>query len=382
MSDEAVILGGVLLTLAVLVLFFQVALLSSRVDRVESNLTDVKFKVERNTERINELSGNLKELESNLLLVKKSLEESRKKTSLLWKEVLRAEKEVLNLKSARDLPVPPLESQYTTIIIASGDTLKEMSDAFQLGEYGIDLIVALNGLKDPNTIYVGEKIKIPASLKEKTSVPFNVEISKGMVEKGFDESGWVIFKLPAGTRVLSCMPGRVEEVREGYVRIYHGNSVESSYKWKGEIWVKKGQWVRSGEPIGVVKGDSLMFAVMVDGEPKDPLRVIFSYVGKFSASFYTEWEDGVLPQQATFKVTRSGKLVEKWWTVAADPKLLPLGSIIYIPEFARYPGGGIFEVQDTGAVVKDNRVDIYVGDLPLALKMARREVKVYVLRGD
>lgn len=77
-----------------------------------------------------------------------------------------------------------------------------------------------------------------------------------------------------------------------------------------------------------------------------------------------------------FGITRSGALVRRGM-VAADPNVLPLGSVIEI-EAGDY--SGIYTVMDTGAVVKGKRVDIYVPSYEEAIQFGRQKVKVRVLR--
>lgn len=50
--------------------------------------------------------------------------------------------------------------------------------------------------------------------------------------------------------------------------------------------------------------------------------------------------------------TASGKIAKANYTIAADPSVLPYGTIIYI-------NGQKFEVQDCGGAIKGNRIDIY-----------------------
>jgi 3D (Asp-Asp-Asp) domain-containing protein len=45
-------------------------------------------------------------------------------------------------------------------------------------------------------------------------------------------------------------------------------------------------------------------------------------------------------------------------SIAVDPKLIPLGSRVYIPAY-RHLGGGWFVAQDTGGAIKARHVDVY-----------------------
>jgi 3D (Asp-Asp-Asp) domain-containing protein len=45
-------------------------------------------------------------------------------------------------------------------------------------------------------------------------------------------------------------------------------------------------------------------------------------------------------------------------SIAVDPRLIPLGSRVYIPAYRR-PGGGWFVAQDTGGAIRGRHVDVY-----------------------
>jgi 3D (Asp-Asp-Asp) domain-containing protein len=75
-------------------------------------------------------------------------------------------------------------------------------------------------------------------------------------------------------------------------------------------------------------------------------------------------------------ITKSGVPVAPG-IVAADPKVLPLGSLIRL-ETTEYHG--IYQVLDIGGLVKGRIIDIYMPDLEEALTFGRRRVKIVVLR--
>jgi len=65
--------------------------------------------------------------------------------------------------------------------------------------------------------------------------------------------------------------------------------------------------------------------------------------------------------------------------VAADPKVLPLGSVIRIRGLA---GGldGDYVVADTGPKVRGRQIDIYMDDCRRAVRFGRQRVEVTLLR--
>ena len=64
---------------------------------------------------------------------------------------------------------------------------------------------------------------------------------------------------------------------------------------------------------------------------------------------------------------------------AADPDLLPIGSVIRIDSLGeKYDG--IYTVMDTGPKVQGRHVDVYLWSCNEALQMGRRKMKLTVLR--
>jgi len=69
--------------------------------------------------------------------------------------------------------------------------------------------------------------------------------------------------------------------------------------------------------------------------------------------------------------------VAKIGTIAADPKVIPLGSVIYVPGYGR----GI--VEDIGSAIKGKRIDLFMGEGEKALKRSliwgKKEVEITIL---
>ncbi len=65
--------------------------------------------------------------------------------------------------------------------------------------------------------------------------------------------------------------------------------------------------------------------------------------------------------------------------VAVDPKVIPLGTKLYIESMDGFPTYGYAVAEDTGGAIKGNRIDLFYNTNAQALKFGRRNVKVYVL---
>lgn len=77
-------------------------------------------------------------------------------------------------------------------------------------------------------------------------------------------------------------------------------------------------------------------------------------------------------------VTAAGVAVQAG-SAAADPKLLPLGSVIEIDvQDSRYDG--IYSVLDTGPAVQGAIIDLYMWSCHEALKFGRQPIRLTVLR--
>ena len=67
--------------------------------------------------------------------------------------------------------------------------------------------------------------------------------------------------------------------------------------------------------------------------------------------------------------------------VAADPRILPLGSTIRVSNAGAY--SGLYVVTDVGIAIVGRRIDIFVTELPVARAFGRKRVKVeLVTPGD
>ncbi|QKS60381.1 3D domain-containing protein [Paenibacillus barcinonensis] len=102
---------------------------------------------------------------------------------------------------------------------------------------------------------------------------------------------------------------------------------------------------------------------------------------KVTATGYTAGVEstGKTPKHPQYGITYSGVKVrrdkETVSTIAADPKLFPMGSILYIPGY----GYGI--VADTGSAIKGNKIDLYFPTTKQVYKeWGKKDVEVQVIK--
>ena len=91
-------------------------------------------------------------------------------------------------------------------------------------------------------------------------------------------------------------------------------------------------------------------------------------VARMKCTFYTGSPD------EGGSITALGTSVTPWYTVAVDPRVIPLGSKIRIEGF-----DGVFYCADTGGAIKGNIIDIAVGSKSEANRLGVQYRNVYLV---
>lgn len=76
-------------------------------------------------------------------------------------------------------------------------------------------------------------------------------------------------------------------------------------------------------------------------------------------------------------ITQSGIKAQNG-VVAADPQVLPMGTVIHVQNAGRY--SGTYVVADTGSKIRGHRIDIFIPDRFLCRLFGKRKVQVTVLQ--
>lgn len=72
-------------------------------------------------------------------------------------------------------------------------------------------------------------------------------------------------------------------------------------------------------------------------------------------------------------VTATGTVPTAGRTIAVDPTVIPYGTQVYIPAM-----GGTYIAEDTGGMIKGNKIDIYMSHGDIARQWGRQTIEVYV----
>lgn len=64
----------------------------------------------------------------------------------------------------------------------------------------------------------------------------------------------------------------------------------------------------------------------------------------------------------------------RWGTIAVDPKVIPLGSRVYVPYYDK-----VFIANDTGGIIRGTMIDIFMKSPKNMRNFGRRNIEIYVL---
>ena len=89
---------------------------------------------------------------------------------------------------------------------------------------------------------------------------------------------------------------------------------------------------------------------------------------------------GKRPGDKGYGITASGARAKRG-TVAVDPRVIPLGTKLYIKSLTTgVPDYGFAIAQDTGGAIKGNKIDLFMDTVWECLQFGRRPVMVYILK--
>lgn len=112
-----------------------------------------------------------------------------------------------------------------------------------------------------------------------------------------------------------------------------------------------------------------------ENDNENALTIDLSNAEIYEATAYTAGPEstGKNPGHPAYGITYSG-LPVKLGVVAVDPRVIPLGSIVWVE------GYGLAVAADTGSAIKGKRIDVYFPDVRTAMQWGRKDVRVAVLR--
>jgi uncharacterized protein YabE (DUF348 family) len=98
-----------------------------------------------------------------------------------------------------------------------------------------------------------------------------------------------------------------------------------------------------------------------------------------ATSYTASYEDtGKNPGDPGFGITYTGMKVRRG-VIAVDPRVIPLGTRVYIEGVGKVPDYGFAVAADIGGAIKGDKIDLYFEDGKSVRNWGIRKVKVYIL---
>lgn len=133
------------------------------------------------------------------------------------------------------------------------------------------------------------------------------------------------------------------------------------------IWYAKQMWNEHNETV--IDLTKQYNAAVAEEKKKAEENSKGRLLGTFKCTYYTGAAD------EGGNITALGTPVTPWYTVAVDPRVIPLGSKIRIGGY-----DGIFYCADTGSAIKGSILDIAVGSKSEASNLGVQYHKVYLVK--
>lgn len=151
--------------------------------------------------------------------------------------------------------------------------------------------------------------------------------------------------------------------------IVYNNGVEVSRNVKGEYVSQKA--VEEIIAVGTATGN----LATVGADTFSYKKVLTCSATAYDLSFQST---GKMPGHPAYGITATGTYA-KLGTVAVDPRVIPLGTKMYIVSTDGSVVYGYCTAEDTGGAIKGNKVDLFYNTTAECMQFGRRSVYVYIL---
>jgi uncharacterized protein YabE (DUF348 family) len=237
------------------------------------------------------------------------------------------------------------DGKETTLLTVAPDVQSVLKEAqIELGDKdkvipGLDIL--LNGNTNVKVVRVEEKI-----IQEKMKMDFSNEIRK---KEDMDKG--LVNVVKQGT------PGE----KELSIKVVYEDGKESSREIVGEKILK--------QPVNGIIEEGTKTTLIASRGQLTFVKAIKMVATAYDASFES---CGKHPDHPQYGITYSGLRVRPG-IVAVDPKVIPLGTWLYVE------GYGEALAADIGGAIKGNRIDLYYESPEDVAKYGKKKVKVYIL---
>ncbi len=292
------------------------------------------------------------------------------------------------------------EISFITYASNTAEVLAEKN--VTLGEYDETSIPMDSKVKDGDVIYVyrADTVKFVDGKETSVMITAMPDVESFLESRGIDPHGSILTNVALEEKIVENMEICVIYVEEKMVNAeevikYNTQRIANSKMSPGTTKVvKEGadgladrvyrEYYENGELISrdVVKETVKVAAVdsVVEYGPVPTQKIAYSNtnVSRASQYRYSKCIDVVATAYCSGTTTATGMKV-RYGVVAVDPRVIPLGTRLYVEAANGTWVYGTAIAADTGGAVKGNIIDLYVGSYAEAINFGRRKAKVYIL---
>lgn len=162
--------------------------------------------------------------------------------------------------------------------VSSGENLTLISNKYHVS---VNSIVAWNSLKNANSIYAGQKLRIQSDRSSSSGKHFSAPVDRmrpirGYVPVGDEQSHGLWLRIAGTSEIRAAAGGKVIKVSEyrgygRYILVDHGGGWMTMYSHLDSIYVRRGSQVKEKQPIGQGSG-KIFFLIAYQGKPVNPAK--------------------------------------------------------------------------------------------------------------
>lgn len=106
--------------------------------------------------------------------------------------------------------------------------------------------------------------------------------------------------------------------------------------------------------------------------------IVFLVIAQGHAFARPHWTRFVATAYSVSGETKSQAVTQEGRTIAADPRVLPIGTVVEVRNAGPYSGQ--YVVQDTGPRIVGRKIDIYIAHVREAIRFGMRRVRVRIVK--
>lgn len=243
-------------------------------------------------------------------------------------------------------------------------------------------------LKEVNIDYLGQNISfktfagtVSDALKEQNiSISENQQISTDVSGKLSRSNLFSIIEKPV---VLAMAEPEVEPIVETVEEVYVKEEKEETIQKEPDRTTsqKKSTTTTSRGSVRTTWGPDVYQKEEGVLEASDGTLIEYEGILQLEATAYCACYNccGKYPGNKWYGITATGTKA-KVGTIAVDPKVIPLGTKVYIEGLNGAKNYGYAVAEDTGGAIKGNIIDLYFNTHNETINWGRQQVNVYILK--